>query len=102
LNGRVISPAKVSQHIDFGDIRPGDVIELRFPIVEQVITRTAYTGTPEETPYDVRLRGNTVMELTPENGSPNVYPFYRREFLRGDVAPLKRVMRYVSPAIPGS
>jgi hypothetical protein len=47
------------------------------------------------------MRGNTVMELTPQNKSSNVYPFYRREFLQGNVAPPKTVTRYVSPVIPG-
>jgi hypothetical protein len=49
----------------------------------------------------IRMRGNTVMEMSPQNESPNVYPYYRREFMKGDVAPLKTVQRYVSPVIPG-
>jgi hypothetical protein len=101
LNGRAVSPTRVSHCIDLEGIRPRDVVELRFPMVEQVITRTAYTATPEETVYTIRMRGNTVMELAPQNESPNVYPFYRREFLQGNVAPLKTVTRYVSPVIPG-
>jgi hypothetical protein len=99
LNGGVISPAIVSHYIDLDGVGPGDVIELRFPLAEQVITRTAYAATPEETVYTIRMRGNTVMELTPENESPNVYPFYR-ESLQGNVAPLKTVTRYVSQVIP--
>ena len=101
LNGDVISPAQVSHYIDLEGIRPGDVVELRFPMVEQTVTRTAYTAAPAETAYTIRMRGNTVMELTPQNKSSNVYPFYRREFLQGNVAPLKTVTRYVSPVIPG-
>ncbi len=100
LNRNVISPAQVSHYIDLTDIRPGDVVELRFPMVEQTVTRTAYTTAPAETVYTIRMRGNTVMELTPQNESPNIYPFYRREFLQGNVAPLKAVTRYVSPVIP--
>ena len=100
LNGDVISPAQVSHYIDLEGIRPHDVVELRFPMVEQVVTRTAYTTTQKETAYTIRMRGNTVMELTPQNELPNVYPFYRREFLQGNVAPLKAVTRYVSPVIP--
>jgi hypothetical protein len=99
LNGELISPALVSHYIDLRGIRPGDVTELRFPMVEQVITRTAYAATPEETAYTIRMRGNTVMELTPQNESPNVYPFYRAS-LQGNVAPLKTATRYVSPVIP--
>ena len=101
LNGDVISPAQVSHYIDLEGIRPHDVVELRFPMVEQTVTRTAYTTTQKETAYTIRMRGNTVMELTPQNELPNVYPFYRREFLQGNVAPLKTVTRYVSPVIPG-
>ncbi|NQU11515.1 hypothetical protein HQ590_12035 [bacterium] len=100
LNGRVISPTPVAHYIDLGDIRPRDVVELRFPMVEQVITRTAYTGTPEETVYTIRMKGNTVMGLAPQNESLNVYPFYRRESWQGTVAPLKTVTRYVAPVIP--
>ena len=100
LNDGVISPAIVSHYISLEGIRPGDVIELRFPMVEQVITRTAYTGTPEESVYTIHMRGNTVTALTPENKSKNVYPFYRRESSQGNVAPLKSVPRYVSPVIP--
>ena len=100
LNGDVISPAQVSHYIDLEGIRPHDVVELRFPMVEQTVTRTAYTTTQKETAYTIRMRGNTVMELTPQNELPNVYPFYRREFLQGNVAPLKAVTRYVSPVIP--
>jgi len=100
LNGEAISPALVSQYIDLDGVGPGDVIELHFPIVEQVITRTAYTGTPDETVCTIRMRGNTVMELSPQNESPNVYPYYRREFMQGNVAPLKTVTRYVAPVIP--
>ena len=38
--------------------------------------------------------------MSPQNESPNVYPYYRREFMRGNVAPLKTVTRYVAPVIP--
>ena len=101
LNGDAIFPATVSHYIDLEGVGPGDAIELRFPIVEQIVTRTAYTGTAEETVCTIRMRGNTVMEMSPQNESPNVYPYYRREFMKGDVAPLKTVQRYVSPVIPG-
>ena len=100
LNGEVISPATVSHYIDLEGVDPGDAIELRFPIVEQVVTRTAYTGTHDETVCTIRMRGNTVIEMSPQNESPNVYPYYRREFMQGNVAPLKTVTRYVSPVIP--
>ena len=100
VNDKVVSPERVAHAIDLKGIQPGDVVELRFPVVDQVITRTAYSGTPEETVYTIHMRANTVMKLTPEDDAPNVYPFYRRASLQGDVAPMKTVSRYVSPVIP--
>ena len=38
--------------------------------------------------------------MSPQNESPNVYPYYRREFMKGNVAPLKTVTRYVAPVLP--
>ena len=48
----------------------------------------------------IRSRANTVLDISPRDESPLSYPFYLRDHMKGDVAPMKKVTRYAAPIIP--
>ncbi len=79
-----------------GGLKPSDTIELRFPVRDETIHRTAGRGTKAQTAYTITLRGNTVVDITPRDPSPTCYPMYLREHLRAGKAPTKTVQRYVA------
>ncbi|RKZ70884.1 MAG: hypothetical protein DRQ57_19370, partial [Gammaproteobacteria bacterium] len=50
----------------------------------------------EYTTYEIAFRGNTVVDISPRNESPNVYPIYLRDHMKKDKAPMKTKTRFVS------
>ncbi|RKY03463.1 MAG: hypothetical protein DRP56_11120, partial [Planctomycetota bacterium] len=49
------------------------------------------------TTYAITFRGNTVVDISPRNESPNVYPIYLRDHMKtAKKAPMKKVRRFVS------
>lgn len=82
----------------FGNLKSGDKIEIKFPMVE-----TTTKATLEGRTYTLRFRGNTMVGLSsqPAEGSvgirvsPHDYPIYQRDHLRGNKAPMVKKKRYV-------
>ena len=106
VNGEGRRPGWVAGYAVFDGLRPGDAIELSFPLATQTISRTAYSGKPDEMTidsvrtYTIRMRANTVLDISPRDESPRSYPFYLRDHLKGDRAPMKTAARFVAPIIP--
>ena len=101
VNGEGRRPGWVAGYAVFDGLTPGDAIELSFPLATQTLSRTAYSaGTPDETVYTIRTRANTVLDISPRDEAPRSYPFYLRDHLKGDRAPMKTVTRSVAPIIP--
>ncbi|MBI2844081.1 MAG: glycoside hydrolase family 127 protein [Armatimonadetes bacterium] len=70
-------------------LKPNDRIVVEFPMVEAT-EKVTLCGVN----YTLRLRGNTVVNVSPRNNTP-WYPTYRRENLLRTTAPMVRKMRYV-------
>ena len=100
VNGEAHRPGWVSSYAVYDDLTPGNEIDLRFPVTSQTITRTAHSGTPDETVYAIDTRANTVLDISPRDHSPRSYPFYRRQHMNADVAPMKTVTRFAAPIVP--
>ena len=81
------------------ELSPAHTIELNFPVKEPSIVRTAHTRTPEETIYTIRIRGNTVVDISPRDERPTVYPRCQRDGRKGTKAPVRKAKRLVSNAI---
>ena len=91
------------------DLSPNDVITIEFPIVETV---ERYTEKVYETEYTLRMKGNTVVDISPRGDRPNRiadgmddggtfpvntgYPIYQRDHYKANKAPMKTVERYVA------
>ena len=58
------------------------MVTLEFPVAEETFQRTAHARTKDETPYTIRVRGNTVVDISPRDEDPVHYPFYRRTELQ--------------------
>jgi len=101
VNGRPYAAQIAGHRAVFGDLKPGDAIELRFPVREWRIVRTAHARTPEETVYTIAFRGNTVVDISPRNGSPTVYPMYERDHMKEPgTVPVKKVARNLYKDVP--
>ena len=101
VNGESRSPHFAGRYGVAGELRPGDVVALNFPVAEETFRRTAHTRTNDETRYRIRVRGNTVVDISPRDEDPVHYPLYQRDHLKQDgQAPMKTATRYVAPATP--
>jgi hypothetical protein len=83
----------------FTELRPGDVLTIRFPMVEKteewVVPRIAGDKGPEMQVHTCKFKGNTLAEISPPlvPGSP----LYQRSYFLKNEAPMKKVTRFVSP-----
>ncbi len=84
----------------FNDLKPGDTLQLDFPVVEETVhlsARTASEGDNQHTTYEIAFRGNTVVDISPRNESLGVYSMYLRDHMKAATeAPMKTVSRFVS------
>jgi DUF1680 family protein len=95
------------------NLSPRDEVVVEFPVVETVEKHTDLTY---QTTYKCTFRGNTLMDISPraerpcykqtalgEDGSRFTinkgYPFYRRDALKRDRAPMEKVERYVAATL---
>ena len=80
----------------FDDLKPGDQIQLEFPIRERSAEYTASSRTKQEQTYKCTFRGSTLVDISPRDPSPTSYPLYVRQHLRRDKAPVKKISRFVA------
>ena len=96
VNGVARNLSWVGAYQVFGDLKPADTIELGFPVPRETVHLTANCRKKEETTYAITMRGNTVVDITPRDESPQCYPMYLRDHMKAEVAPMKTVQRYVA------
>jgi hypothetical protein len=80
-------------YVRIGKVQAGDKVTVAFPMKQWVVATTApqYVS-KEKKPWQVTLKGNTVIDLSESMG----YPLFLREKFRVERAPTKRVTRFVS------
>ena len=83
-----------------GELKPGDVLTISFPMTQTREQYTLASPYPEKGPtnrtYTLKFKGNTLLESDPPL-APEGYPFYRRDYLKANQTLRKTVVRYVSP-----
>jgi len=116
VNGAGRKLSWVGAYVVFSDMKPGDKLQLDFPVKEETVHLTAKTNTDKKiaenkehmtalseadkeseqyTTYAITFRGNTVVDISPRNESPNVYPMYLRDHMKtGKKAPMKKIQRF--------
>ena len=86
----------IGNFLMFDDLKPGDRIQLEFPIQERSAEYTANSRTEMEQTYKCTFRGSTVVDISPRDSSPTSYPLYVRQHMRTDKAPMKKTSRFVA------
>jgi len=113
---RPVQASWVANYLDFENLRPTDVIEIAFPMVQWTSTDSLEGET-----YTLHFRGNTLIDFTsrPADGGPGIrdgrqllpdggsdvvggvhkrsmdYPIYQRKKMRANKAPMVRKTRFV-------
>ena len=102
VNGISREGVRLGIYLMIDDLNPGDTIALVFPVQESEATYTGNAHRPgnstskvRETQYRCTFRGSTVVDISPRDDDPTTYPFYRRDHMRQDTAPMKSVTRFV-------
>jgi hypothetical protein len=115
VNGKRRERFWVGRYLFLEGVRAGDQIRIDFPMVESQETYTLKWKAEDvwmestnpgndwkahDSPdrFTFHLKGNTVVDVTPRTQGPG-YPLYVRDQLKGTTAPMKQVMRYVSPVV---
>jgi hypothetical protein len=95
VQGRPVRLEWVGNFLRFDGLQPGDAVGLRFPVPQSSGRYTVNANSDAEKVYTGSFRGSTCVEVSPRDESPDAYPLYRRDHLRGDRAPMKTVERFV-------
>ena len=115
VNEKKSSPFWAGRYLVFEGLAPKDVVTITFPMVETTETYTlkwkqedfwfegTNPGTDWKAPakpdqFTFRIKGNTVIEVTPkyEGGE---YALYQRDYFKQNKAPMKEVTRFVSDRV---
>ncbi len=94
--GKDRSAVRIGNFLMFEDLKPGDKIQLEFPIRERSAEYTANSRTEMEQTYKCTFRGSTLVDISPRDSSPTSYPLYVRQHMRRDKAPMKKTSRFVA------
>jgi hypothetical protein len=90
VEATTVSPWWVGRYLLLGEVKPGQRVEVTFPVPWQ---QARYTVHGQE--FTLDFRGSTVVGITPQDPSPLHYPLYQRESLKGEEVPMKKVSRFV-------
>lgn len=112
LNQQEVSLPWFNNYLVLDSWKPADVLTIEFPVAE---TAEKYTDATYQEQYTCRLRGNTLVDISPRAERPHYtsmgsddgavfpvkkgYPLYQRDFYKGDKAPIKNVRRYASATL---
>jgi len=99
-NGMAIRQYYKGRYLTVDGLAPGNVIELLFPLKTQNYSYTINGNTPYEEQYSFSMKANTVLDISPRDLRPDTYPFYQREHMKAEKAPIHTVTRRISPIIP--
>ncbi|MDP2989367.1 MAG: hypothetical protein Q8O57_02235, partial [Kiritimatiellota bacterium] len=79
------------------DLKPGDCIQLDFPVHESTASYTIAAGLPQaEQTYRCSFRGSTLVEISPRSDDPTAYPLYKRGHLKTNKTPFKQTTRFLT------
>ena len=108
INDAPIPLAWLNNYLLIDRVSPDDRVVVEFPMVQ---TTESWTELTYDTTYTIQLKGNTAMDVSPHMEAPawknvgwddsNVIkvargiPLYRRGYYGQDMAPAKKVQRYV-------
>jgi hypothetical protein len=95
VHGRPMRLDWVGNYLVFDGLKPGDAVSLGFPVPQSTERYTINANSGAERVYACTFRGSTCVEVSPRDESPDAYPLYRRDHLRGDRAPMKSIERFV-------
>jgi DUF1680 family protein len=96
VNGTPRQAGWIGAYQVFEDLKPGDNVEIGFPVLQETVHLTAKTGDKQHTTYAIALRGNTVVDISPRDQSPTIYPMYQRESMKAQQTPMKTIHRYAT------
>jgi hypothetical protein len=102
VNGSRRQAGWIGAYQVFDDLKPGDAVQIEFPVLQQTVHLTAKTGPKgpnQNTTYAITFRGNTVVDITPRDQSPAAYPMYQRDAMKADKAPMKTVQRHATTKV---
>jgi hypothetical protein len=91
VDGVTVNPSRVGRYLVVGELRPGQVVGLRFDVPEEQVEYTAHYQ-----PYTFSLRGSTVLDVEPRLDSDLAYPFYRRTHIQAGPAPTVVRERFIA------
>ena len=100
LNGADIRTYYAGRFLTIDGLAPGSIIELTFPLRTYDFTYTIYAHTHMEQPFSFTMKANTVLDIDPRDLRPTTYPYYERDHMKADKAPIIDVIRKVSPFAP--
>ncbi len=87
----------VGQYLLVTDIKPGDVVELTFPIFESTSSYTVNANSKAEIVYKCTFRGSTLVEISPRETNLIGLQLYQRDTMRkGSETPMREVQRFVA------
>ena len=102
VNGTLREGVRMGKYLVLDSLKPQDEITMNFPIREWTATYTANAHRPgssrsktRETKYMCTFRGSTLVDILPRDNDPSTYPFYLRDDMRQDTAPMKTTTRFV-------
>jgi hypothetical protein len=112
VDGKDVAPIWLGNYVLIDGLCPGSRATVEFPMVETVERHTEPTYAIE---YTLRMKGNTLVGISPRAETPSftrltqddglqiqvskAYPIYDREQYRQDTAPMAEVTRFVPSAV---
>ena len=111
VDGKGLAPTWLGNYLLFDGLQPGQVTTVEFPVAE---TTEHLTEPTYATQYALRMKGNTLVDISPRAETPSftrltqddglqiriskAYPIYQREHYKQDRAPMVDVTRFVPSA----
>ena len=99
---QAVHPEWFGNYLRFRGLRAGDVVTIEFPVanrVEQWTSPGPNLPLAPGTIYTIKFRGNTVVELSPPLAPGSWLYQNRPEKYKATAAPMKKMTRYVTPAV---
>jgi hypothetical protein len=88
VNGRDAVLDRCGRYLQFDGLSAGDAVELSFPVAETTARYTVNANSRDEMQYTCTFRASTLVDISPRDTQPAAYPFYERDHLRSDQAPM--------------
>ena len=94
INSDPANPPLIGRYLLIANLDRGAEIVIEFP-VEERSDKYMIAGTE----YTLDFRGSTVVDISPRQTDPSKYPIYQREHLKREMAPMRKVKRFVASKV---